>query len=161
MGGRKAGNWLVVALLILNCLALWGIVAVWWGENEALNAPQPLKTTEIPVAPMLRNQQSLSEFRVVAAKNLFSQDRTGPDVGSTDPQRGRGSLEGKVLLGTMIINNQRVALIGGAPLRKPKDSAAEAVRLGEQWDGYKVIEITRDSVVFLGRNGKTTLQFPE
>ena len=160
MGSRQVGNLLVVILVVLNCLVLWGIFHIWWGQGESVSSSQARKALDIPVAPILRDQQSLDEFRIVANKNLFSQDRTGPDVAAAARQ-GQGSLEGKLLLGTMIVGNQRVALIGGATLRKPKDITAEAVRLGEQWEGYRVIEITKDSVVFLGRNGKTTLQFPE
>jgi len=62
----------------------------------------------------------------------------------------------------MIIGNQRVALIGDSSTKKKtKDDPVETLRLGEQWEGYKVMEITNDAVVFQGRDGKTTLNFPE
>lgn len=162
MGGRRIGHWLVIVLLVFNCLALFGIVNVWFDEKEAPDPAQSRKTPEIPVAPMLRSKQSLNEFRVVATKNLFSQDRTGPDLGPDATQQCQGSLEGKILLGTMIIGNQRVALIGhSSTKKKTKDDPVETLRLGEQWEGYKVMEITNDAVVFQGRDGKTTLNFPE
>jgi hypothetical protein len=160
MGSRQVGNWFAIILVVLNFLVILGIFNIWWGQAEPVHPSRAPKAPDIPVAPMLRNQQNLNDFRDVAARNLFSQDRTGPELVAAG-RPGQGSLEGKLLLGTIIIGNQRVALIGGAPLRKPKDITAEAVRLGEQWDGYTIIEITKDSVVFQGRNGNTTLQFPE
>jgi hypothetical protein len=139
-----------------------GIFNVWWDEHKSTDLPQSRKTPEIPVAPMLRNKQSLNDFRVVASKNLFSQDRTGPDFGLATPKQGQGSLDGKILLGTMIIGNQRVALIGGSSTkRKLKDHQVETLHLGEQWEGFKVVEITSDTVIFQNRNGQTTLNFPE
>ncbi len=159
MASRQVGNWLIIILIGLNCLALWGIFQVWWGQREPSGLSQSHKATDIPVAPLLRNQQSLDAFRVVSSKNLFAQDRTGPEQ-STAPQK-QGNLEGKHLLGTIIIGNQRIALIGGASLRRPQDVTVEAVRPGEEWEGFKVMEITKDTVVFQGRDGTTTLQFPE
>ncbi len=160
MASRRMGNWLVIILILLNFLALWGIFQVWWGQGEPSGLSQSSKTADIPVAPMLRNQQSLDAFRVVSARDLFSQDRTGPDQGAAALQK-QGSLDGKLLLGTIIIGNQRLALIGGPTLRRAKDVNVDVVRLGEQWEGFKVVEITKDFVVFQSKIGKTKLQFPE
>lgn len=160
MGARQMGNWLVVVLVALNLLVLLGVFQIWWSESGQAPQPAPLKALEIPVAPLGRNTQGLSEFREVSARSLFSQDRTGPTDDLT-PRQEQVSLEGKLLVGTMIIGDQRVALIGGAPARKPKDVTVEAVRPGEQWEGFQVIEVTRDSVVFQGKQGKTVLNFPD
>jgi hypothetical protein len=35
------------------------------------------------------------------------------------------------------------------------------VRLGEEWGGFKVVEISSEGVVFQGKEGKKTLNFPE
>jgi hypothetical protein len=160
MASRQVGNWLVIILIMLNCLALGGIFHVWWGQGKSPDLSQSQKTTDIPVTPMLKNQEGLDAFRIVSSKNLFSQDRTGPDLGAVASQK-QADLEGKLLMGTIIIGNQRIALIGVAPSRKPRDAAVESVRQGEEWEGFKVMEITRDAVVFQGRNGTMTLQFPE
>jgi hypothetical protein len=160
MASRQVGSWLVIILIVLNCLALWRIFHVWWGRGELAGLAQSPPATEIPVVPLLKNQQSLDAFRVVSSRNLFAQDRTGPDLGTAAPQK-QGNLEGRLLLGTFIIGNQRIALIGGAPMKRPQDVTVEAVRPGEEWEGFKVMEITKDSVIFQGRDGTTTLQFPE
>ena len=160
MASRRLGNWLVILLILLNFLALWGIFEVWWGQGKPSGLSQSSKAVDIPVAPMLRNQQSLDAFRVVSAKDLFSQDRTGPDQGAAALQK-QANLDGKLLLGTIIIGNQRLALIGGATPKKATDVNVDVVRLGEQWEGFKVVEITKDFVVFQSKIGKTKLQFPE
>ena len=117
------------------------------------------KGPEMPTAPILRDQQPLSAFKTVAAKNLFSQDRSDPTVGVAKVQ---DSLEGRQLLGTMIIGETKAAIIGGKPLGGGKGkSEVEAVYLGEEWNGFKVLEISNDSVTFHNKDGRKTLKFPE
>ena len=72
------------------------------------------------------------------------------------------SLEGRQLLGTMTIGNTKAAIIGPAATGRGKGtSEVEAVYLGEEWHGFKVLEISNDSVTFSGKDGKKTLKFPE
>lgn len=160
MGSRQVGNWLVIVLITLNLLAIFGILNVWWDNGEPASPPQARKALDIPVAPMLRNQQGLNEFRDVAARSLFSPDRTGPEVTGVARQ-GQGSIEGKLLLGTIIIGSQKVALIGGPPVGRQRETNVEAIKLGDEWEGFKVVDINRGAVVFQNKNGATTLQFPE
>ena len=123
-------------------------------------SPAPsAKGPQVPKAPILRDQQPLSAFRMVAAKDLFSQDRkhAAEAVGNVED-----SLEGRQLLGTMTIGNTKAAIIGPAsPGRGKGTSEVEAVYLGEEWNGFKVLEISNDSVTFSGKDGKKTLKFPE
>ena len=65
-------------------------------------------------------------------------------------------------MGTMIIGDTKAALIGGN-LPGPGRGApeVEAVYLGEEWHGFKVLEILNDSVTFHGKDGRKTLKFPE
>ena len=76
---RRGFNLWHIILLAVNCLLLLAIVRIWWGGTAAPVAARPGKGPELPRTPMLRDQQPLSAFRVVAAKDLFSQDRTGSD----------------------------------------------------------------------------------
>ena len=75
------------------------------------------KGPEMPTAPILRDQQPLTAFRTVTAKNLFSQDRSDPTAGIAKVQ---DSLEGRQLLGTMVIGETKAAIIGGKPLGSGK-----------------------------------------
>jgi hypothetical protein len=150
-----------VNLLLLAGIAflLVAIIHIWWdGGGMAFRSPSA-KGPEVPMAPILRDQQPLSVFGTVAAKNLFSQDRTGPAMG---PGKVQNSLEGQHLLGTMIIGDTRAALIGGKPpVRGKGKQEVEVVYLGEEWGGYKLVEVSNESVVFQGKEGRKTLNFPE
>ena len=157
---RRGLLWTLL-LVAVNGLLLVGIVQVWWGEESVPAGAGTRPALEVPKAPILRDQQALSAFRVISAKNLFSQDRTGPDPGKPAAQ-GQPSLEGRRLLGVIIIGEEKAALIGGQPggpaARQPQ---VEVVRLGEQWGGFQVAEISSEAVVFQGKDGKKTLNFPD
>jgi hypothetical protein len=167
---RRGFNLVHIILLVANCLLLVAIFHVWWGDEAAPVKSRSSKGPEVPRTPVLRDQQALNAFRIVSTKNLFSQDRTGPDLGGA-VAKAPSSLEGKKLLGTMIIGEERVALIGSAkksvgPIRpgRPVGPAApeiDVVHLGEQWEGFKVVDISSEAVIFQSKEGKQTLNFPE
>ena len=148
----------------VNLLLLAGVVfllvatiRIWWGGDTPFQGPAA-KGPEMPTAPILRDQQPLSAFKTVAAKSLFSQARSEPTVGVAKVQ---DSLEGRQLLGTMLIGDTRAAIIGGKPLGGKGAPEIESVYVGEEWNGFKVLEIANDSVTFLGKEGRKTLKFPE
>ena len=150
-----------VNLLLLAGAAflLVAIIHIWWGGNDMPFQGPAAKGPDMPTAPILRDQQPLSAFKTVADKNLFSQARSNPTTGVAKVQ---DSLEGRQLLGTMVIGETRAAIIGGKLPGSGKGKAEiEAVYLGEEWNGFKVLEIANDSVTFLGKDGRKTLKFPE
>ena len=148
-------------LLLLAGIAflLVATIHIWWGEGDVPSQGPSTKGPEMPTAPILRDQQPLSAFKLVAAKNLFNQDRNDPTGGMANVQN---VLEGRQLLGTMTIGDTKAAIIGGNLPGAGKGLAeVEAVYLGEEWQGLKVIEISNDSVTFAGKDGRRTLKFPE
>jgi hypothetical protein len=150
-----------VNLLLLAGVAflLVAIIQIWWGGGDMPVQGPAAKGPEMPTAPILRDQQPLTAFGTVTAKNLFSQDRSNPAASVAKVQ---DSLEGRQLLGTMIIGATKAAIIGGKPQGAGKGkSEVEAVYLGEEWNGFKVLEISNDSVTFHGKDGRKTLKFPE
>ena len=159
---RRGYNLWHLILLVVNCLLLLAIAHIWWGENGAPVASRPGKGPELPKAPLLRDQQPISAFQVVAAKDLFSQDRNAP---ATDqPAKVEATLEGRTLLGTMIIGDERVALISSKPgtaTRGKQEAQLDVVHQGEEWEGFKILEISSESVVLEGKDGKKILNFPE
>jgi len=157
---RRDINFWHILLVAANCLLLAAIIQVWWGGGESPALSRAGKAPEMPKTPTLRDSQPLSAFRVVAAKNLFSQDRAGPDSGTQTAKQD--SLEGRKLLGTIIIGNERAAMIGEQTTPRGRtEPQVEVVRLGEEWGGFKVVEISSEGVVFQGKDGKKTLNFPD
>jgi hypothetical protein len=150
-----------INLLLLAGIAflLVAIIRIWWGGGDMPFQGPAAKGPEMPTAPILRDQQPLTAFKTVTAKNLFSQDRSDPTVGVAKVQ---DSLEGRQLLGTMFIGDTKAAIIGGKPPAAGKGTIeVEAVYLGEEWNGFKVLEISNDSVTFHNKDGRKTLKFPE
>jgi hypothetical protein len=151
----------LINLLLLAGVAflLVAIIYIWWGGGAMPFQGPAAKGPEMPKAPILRDQQPLTAFMTVTDKNLFSQTRNNPSVGDAKVQ---DSLEGRQLLGTMVIGETRAAIIGGKLAGGGKGKAEiEAVYLGEEWNGFKVLEIANDSVTFLNKDGRKTLKFPE
>lgn len=160
MNWRRGLNLWHILLLLANCLLIAAIIHVWWGEEGTTVPSRSANALQVPKAPLLRDQQPLNAFKVVATKNLFVQDRTAPESGA--PAKVTDSLEGRHLLGTIIIGDERAALISSKPQGRGQQAAeVEVVRLGEEWDGLKVLEISNEAVVFQGKDGKKTLNFPE
>jgi hypothetical protein len=146
-------------LLVGIAFLLVAIIRIWWPGGGASTPAPSAQGPQVPKAPILRDQQPLSAFRIVAAKNLFSQDRKDSP---SEVAKIQDSLEGRQLLGTMTIGNTKAAIIGGkSPGRGKGTSEVEAVYLGEEWNGFKILEILNDSVTFSGKDGKKTLKFPE
>jgi len=152
-----------VNLLLLAGIAflLVAIIHVWWGGGGMPSQGPSAKGPEVPKAPILRDQQPLSAFKPVAAKNLFSQDRR---EATTATAKVQDSLEGSQLLGTMLIGDIKAAIIGGKAQGRgtgTPEPEVEAIYLGEEWHGLKILEISNDSVTFSGKDGRKTLKFPE
>jgi hypothetical protein len=156
---RRELNPLNLLLLAGIALLLWATLNIWLGGASLVSRSPSAKGPEVPMAPILREQHPLSTFTVVAAKSLFSQDRRGPGLG---PAKVKDSLEGRSLLGTMIIGDTRAAIIGSKTLGHGRGKPEiEVIYLGEEWSGYKLVAITNDSAVFQGKEGRKTLNFPE
>jgi hypothetical protein len=148
-----------ILLVVGTCLLLIGIYDTWRGSGPATSTSRAAKEPQVPSTPILRDQQPLSAFQIVANKDLFSPDRRGPTHAQAAP---KNFLEGHFLLGTIIIGDIRAALIGmKTPPKGKKEAEIDVVYLGEQWNGLKVEEISNESVIFQGKDGKKTLTFPE
>jgi hypothetical protein len=150
-----------INLLLLAGIAflLVAFLRIWWGGGDLSVQRVAAKGPEMPTAPILRDQQPLSAFGTVVAQNLFTQSRSSSTAAVAKIQ---DSLEGRQLLGIMLIGETRAAIIGGKPAGSAKGAAeVEAVYLGGEWNGFKVLEISNDSVTFHGKDGRKTLKFPE
>ena len=148
-------------LMGTGVLLLVTLFQVWWDTGAGPAQTRPRPSLELPPAPSLRDSQPLTEFEDIAAKNLFSQDRTSPKAGAAAAKAGAG-LEGLRLLGIIIVGDEKAALLsttGTAPGGAPK---VQVIRLGEELAGLKVVEISTETVVLGGKGGEgnKTLTFP-
>lgn len=161
-------GFLLPLIFLAGCaLALLGIIQVWVESDQAPDKSLSRKGPEVPKAVPLRDQRPLNAFTVVSSKNLFSPSRTGPGLGAVTA-KAKSSLEGRRLLGVIIVGDEKAALISAAPgpaVRgrgpAPVRSQIDVVRLGDEWEGFKVVEISSEAVVFQSKEGKKTLNFPE
>ncbi len=158
MNWRRGLNLWHIILVAANCLVLVAIFNIWWGESGVPVATRPGKGPELPKAPILRDRSPVSAFQVVAAKDLFSPDRHAAEVAK--PAKAETSLEGRQLMGTMVIGPERVALIS-SKAKGRVESQIDVVHQGEEWEGFKIVEISNEAVVLEGKEGKKTLNFPE
>jgi hypothetical protein len=150
-----------VNLLLLAGIAflLVATMRIWWIGGGLPTHFATAKGPEVPMTPMLRDQQPQAAFDMVIVKDLFSPDRNAP---ASKVAQVQNSLEGSQLLGTMIIGDTRAAIIESKSRQRGRSiSEVEVVYLGEEWSGYKVLEISNDSVIFQGKDGRKTLSFPE
>jgi hypothetical protein len=146
-----------LVLLVGVVFLLTAIVRIWGGAGGAPFRSPAAPGPEVPKTPVLRDQQPLTAFKSVVAQNLFNPERNAPPGQEAKVQ---DNLEGRRLLGTLVIGATRAAIIGGKAAGKGAPEV-EAVYLGEEWHGLKVLEIANDSVTFTGRDGRKTLTFPE
>lgn len=152
--GRKNLIWLG-GLALANLLLLASIAQVWFGPREARPGVRNRDRLTLPQAKPLRGKEPLESFNVVVAKDLFSPDRSGAEIsGPKGP-----SLEDGVLLGTIIVGDERAVLLGQKGTKGKQEF--QVLRRGEQWRGFRLVEITKDEVIFQGKEGKRSLTFPQ
>ncbi len=152
--GRKNLIWLG-GLVLANLLVLAGIAQVWFGPGEAREGARDRDGLALPQAKPLRGAETLESYQVVVAKDLFSPDRSGSAMAAGS--KG-ASLEDGVLLGTIIVGDEKAVLIGQKGAKGKQE--IQVLRQGEQWRGFRLVEINKDEVVFQGAEGKRNLTFP-
>jgi len=150
--GRENLLWLG-GLVLANLLVLAGIAHVWFGSGDAGPVARPQEQLALPKAKPLRSMEVLETFNLVVVKDLFNPERSG----SAATAKGLG-LEDAVLLGTVIVGQEKAVLIGQ---KGPKGKQeVQVLRLGEQWRDFRLVEIGKDEVILQGKEGKRTLTFP-
>ncbi|MBW1991670.1 MAG: hypothetical protein JRI59_06075 [Deltaproteobacteria bacterium] len=150
--GRKNLLWLG-GLTLANLLLLAGIAQVWFSPRQPSGAVGRHRLT-LPRPKPLRSRENLDNFNVVVAKNLFSPERRGAETGTAPGQ----TLEDGLLLGTIIVGDQKAVLLGQKGVKGRQK--VQVLRPGEEWRGYRLVEITENGVIFQGKEGKRSLTFP-
>ncbi|WP_165190164.1 hypothetical protein [Caulobacter soli] len=141
---RSASGELTPALL---CLALLGGLAaqVLWpvgtefppGAAPPMRVPRGLAAAPVP------------DYPAVLGAPLFSPDRrslaAGGEHGTATPDDARPTLLG-------VVSDRR----SGSAVIKGSDGAAQVVRLGETWRGWRLVGVGAGSAAFNGPGGRFT-----
>ncbi|MFP3867527.1 MAG: hypothetical protein ACLFUU_05085 [Desulfobacteraceae bacterium] len=146
-----------ILLLGANALLLVAIIGVWGGEATVPAKVKAKAGLAVPQVPILADKQPLAAFQIVQTKDLFSPQRLAFQL-SPDPSQGQDTLEGGKLQGIIIIGQEKAAIIsqpasGGQP-------QVQVLHQGEEWRGFKVVEICQEAVLFQGKGISKTLTFP-
>jgi len=105
---------------------------------------------ELPAVPPVRPIQQQAEaatprlYRAVMAHPIFAPDRAPPPA----EVEASGSLNGVEVLGTAIAGNK-----AAAALLREADGTFMRVRVGEEIEGWKLVSIAKEELVF-DRNGE-------
>ncbi|MBW1917297.1 MAG: hypothetical protein JRI57_04640 [Deltaproteobacteria bacterium] len=146
-----------ILLLVANALLLGAIIGVWSGETTLPVKANAKAGVAVPQVPVLADKQPLSAFQIVQTKDLFSPQRMAFHL-CPDPSKGQATLEGGKLQGIIIIGQEKAAIISSPDSRgRPQ---VQVVRQGEEWRGFKVVEICTEAVLFQGKGISKTLTFP-
>jgi len=135
----------------------WNTYSSW--KAGPWDIPLPAKsaakstTIENPVAPAARPPVGTE---IIVSKNLFDPERgAGATREAEENSRAFQRVRGMVLVGTMIIGNNRVAILQeGAPSAVPgqrpgaQPAAVMRLKVGDNVDGFRLTEIADKRVVF-------------
>ncbi len=141
-------------LVLANLLVLAGIAQVWFGPGQEARLVREREQLNLPKEKPLRNKEMLETFNVVVAKDLFSPDRSSSEVSNAKSP----GLEDAVLLGTVIVGDEKAVLIGQKGARGKQE--VQVLRQGEQWRDFRLVEIGKNEVILQGKEGKRSLTFP-
>ena len=149
---------LLINLALALAIAGLGMQLVWsWQEfdgrqniEQLMAGLQTPPDTEAP--PLDFDQQpSYLDYRLIAEKNLFAADRQPPQEEGSDPGAATAPplAPEPILHGTLIIGKRQMATLTkfeGTGRRRAQGSRVR-VTLGDEVQGYKVSEITKDAIV--------------
>ncbi|NWG45847.1 MAG: hypothetical protein HXY25_04780, partial [Alphaproteobacteria bacterium] len=107
--------------------------------------------------PALDPARAAEAARAVLVAAAFFEDRRLPDAGGGLPDPAPALAEGGdlVLYGTFLAEGFGAALVGGGPLERPS-----LLRLGEDRQGLRLVEITGGTAVVEGASGRVVLRLP-
>jgi hypothetical protein len=115
---------------------------------------QPASDRPLPKAVAAAATQAGQEWPEIAARNPFSFDRNDVTLVITPPAAQQPQKPKPILFGVMTLGTDRLAMLG------PGDAgnrASRPVRVGEVFEGWKLVEIQSRSVTMQWENIKETV----
>ena len=139
-------------------LVAWNTYASW--QEGPWELPAPAKSD--PSAPVADKQLAsaakvTANIEAIVNRNLFDPERgAGATREAEETSRAFQRVRSMVLLGTVIIGNNRTAIlqdgaapnVGPAAPSSPQPAATMRLKLGDNVEGYRLAEIADKKVVF-------------
>lgn len=150
---------LLINLVLALTVAGLGMHLIWsWQEFEQQqNISQLLAGLESPQNSQLQpfdqeygRQPGFVDYQLIAEKNLFAADRQPPqeDAGEMAEETAPPLNPEPILHGTLVIGDRQFATITKFEgSRRRREQSKVKVTLGDDVQGYKVSEISRDAIV--------------
>jgi len=132
----------------------WSTYRAW--NDDPWILPAPAKAVSLPLAekPTSVVAKPAINTDTIVSKNLFDPERgAGATREAEENSRSSQRIRNLILLGTVITDNNRTAVVqdaGPAPAQGAAGQAAAPVRLklGDDFEGYKLTEIADRRIVF-------------
>jgi hypothetical protein len=134
----------------------WNIYRSW--QDGPWDLPAPAKPSKVVVSaggPVTVPARSPINTDLIVSKNLFDPERgAGATREAEENSRAFQRVRGMILLGTVIIGNDRIAILrdgnNSAPGQPVSTQGAPAMRMkvGDNLEGFRLTEIADKRVVF-------------
>ena len=132
----------------------WSIFRTWRKDPWLL--PAPGKTIPLPAAekPPSQTPKAVINTDAIVGRNLFDPERgAGATREAEENSRSFQRVRNLILLGTVIIGNNRTAIVqdGSAPpgqAATAQPSTPIRLKLGDDFEGFRLAEIADKKVVF-------------
>jgi hypothetical protein len=132
----------------------WSTYRAW--NDDPWILPAPAKAVSLPLSekPTSVVAKPAINTDTIVSKNLFDPERgAGATREAEENSRSSQRIRNLILLGTVITDNNRTAVVqdaGPAPAQGAAGQAAAPVRLklGDDFEGYKLTEIADRRIVF-------------
>lgn len=148
-----------MGLVALIGLVGWSTYRSW--TDGPWDLPAPPKTSEVAAsaaAPSPEAHRNPASTDVIVGRNLFDPERgAGATRDAEENSRAAQRVRSMVLVGTVIIGNDKVAIVQDSttqpagPARAPVKSQSAVpmrLRVGDSVDGYRLAEIAERKIVF-------------
>lgn len=141
-------------LAVATVIVCWSTYRTW--NNDPWILPTPAKALSLPTSEKPRPTvvKPVINTDVIVSKNLFDPERgAGATREAEETSRSFQRIRNLILLGTVIIGNNRTAVVqdaGPTPAQGAAVQPAASIRLklGDDFEGYKLAEINDKRIVF-------------
>jgi hypothetical protein len=147
-------------LAVATGFVCWSTYRTW--NDDPWILPAPAKAVSLPISdkPASTTAKPTVNTDVIVSKNLFDPERgAGATREAEENSRSSQRVRNLILLGTVIIGNDRTAVVQDSAPAPAQGAAVQAaapmrLKLGDDFEGYKLAEIADRRIVFTKDTGR-------